>query len=214
MMALTFYWQKIYIHYSSINTIPLHASFQPLSHLLNIWILGVGLCAYLFRCECVCVCVCNVCRGFNLESDISHQHQWQVSWAYVMDTHTHTHCMRTRVSKLANEEEKQKQLTKIYWKKGPTYNHFLNPFISKLRVNCIIILREKRLFFRNNRLIYLVISRKQTADFWKKWDNLSRETWWDELLIFIVMFSPVIWYEGVKIVLLWGARFQAGTLVE
>lgn len=47
MMELTFYWQKIYIHYSSINTLPLHASIQPLSHSLNFTILAV--------CECVCV---------------------------------------------------------------------------------------------------------------------------------------------------------------
>lgn len=35
MMALTFYWQKIYIHYSSINTIPLHTPIQPVTQHLN-----------------------------------------------------------------------------------------------------------------------------------------------------------------------------------
>lgn len=53
MMALTFYWQKVYIHYSSINTMALQAAAQPLLH-LN------AACVCLWRrasiWECVFTC--------------------------------------------------------------------------------------------------------------------------------------------------------------
>lgn len=68
-MELTFHWQKIYIHYSSINTLPLHASIQLLSHSLNVTILGVCVRFDLRVCVCGEKCmsgaqptVCDGCK--------------------------------------------------------------------------------------------------------------------------------------------------------
>lgn len=84
MMALTFYWQKIYIHYSSINTIPLHTPIQPLTQHLNTEC--VYVCVYLFRVrEHVCLCVVEKCASdsaLNLDSGVSHQHQRKVRSAF------------------------------------------------------------------------------------------------------------------------------------
>lgn len=84
MMALTFYWQKIYIHYSSINTIPLHTPIQPLTQRLNTEC--VYVCVYLFRVrEHVCLCVVEKCASdsaLNLDSGVSHQHQRKVRSAF------------------------------------------------------------------------------------------------------------------------------------
>lgn len=84
MMALTFYWQKIYIHYSSINTIPLHTPIQPVTQHLNTGC--VVVCIFVFELS-VCE-VKNVRSGLGLDSDVSNQQRKVIS-ANEVNTHRH-----------------------------------------------------------------------------------------------------------------------------
>lgn len=83
MMALTFYWREIYIYYSFINTLPLHAPIQSLTQHSNTGF--VFVCVFRSGKKCA---IKNVRQGLNLDSDASHQPQCKVRSDSATDTHT------------------------------------------------------------------------------------------------------------------------------